>query len=417
MAEPDFEQERPSHHWNFGLTDSIGEAVVDYYNLLFDNVREFISHHEEGLKEYEQEHAELAAKLAAGGLDRPGERAIQDTLRINAERITEIIDFLKSDMANKTGIDFSAQILDDSEPELTDRFNAAPVTEKYACLVKRCMDEYRADLNVRVDLSHEDYIGASFDVDSHRRDRPSAWDDLASLGSAGRQWAERLDTLNQTLDGKRQDWEALQEYAATTSLVEIDAFRFGEEKTKDFFPKIAEQYSEHKQAEYKELLEAEPVRLYGDLIMEYAAAHVADMGERLFRLQDDSDARRSLLREHDAAKPGLVKNLTTLGQAEKAWKAGRDVLAQEISGIREQMAEVRKNREDCKEGWLSATAREEAKKMVLTQHPEVVEACEQHMARHWEETNAARLEQRKERPAGRESGNEQSQDNGERKSL
>ncbi len=97
--------------------------------------------------------------------------------------------------------------------------------------------------------------------------------------------------------------------------------------------------------------------------------------------------------------------------------AGRDVLAQEISGIREQMAEVRKNREDCKEGWLSATAREEAKKMVLTQHPEVVEACEQHMARHWEETNAARLEQRKERPAGRESGNEQSRDNGERKSL
>ncbi len=136
MAEPDFKQESPLHTVHFGLSESISEAVSDYYALLFDNVQEFISHNEEGLKEYEQENAELAAKLAEGGLDQSGEQAIRNTMRINTERIGEIHDFLNSDMVNKVGIDFSEDILDDSEPELTNRFNAAPVTEKYAYLVK-----------------------------------------------------------------------------------------------------------------------------------------------------------------------------------------------------------------------------------------------------------------------------------------
>ncbi len=191
MAEHNAGQEGFSGTGQFGLSCSVSDAVKDYYALLFDNVKEFIGHNEDGLKEYEQENAGLAARLEAGGLDPSEEKSIRETMRINTERIGEINDFLNSDMLIKVGIDFSAQMLDDAEPELTDSFNAAPVTEKYACLVKRYMDEYRADLNVRVDLSHADSIGASFDVDSHRRDRPSAWNDLTSLGSAGRQWAER----------------------------------------------------------------------------------------------------------------------------------------------------------------------------------------------------------------------------------
>ena len=352
MAEPDFKQESPLHTVHFGLSESISEAVSDYYALLFDNVQEFISHNEEGLKEYEQENAELAAKLAEGGLDQSGEQAIRNTMRINTERIGEIHDFLNSDMVNKVGIDFSVDILGDSEPELMDRFNAAPVTEKYACLVKHYMEKYRADV------------------------------------------------------------EARGEHAEVGSLVEIDAFRFAVEKTKDFFPKIAEQYSDHKQAEYKELLETDPVRLYSDLIVEYSTAHVADMGEQLLKLQRDHDIRQSQLQEHDATKPGWLKNASTLGHAGKTWEAGREVLARRLSGVKEHIEEVQKSREECREGWLSETARREAKQKILSRHPEVVDACEQHMARHWKESNAARLEQQKERLAERETGNEQSSDKG-----
>ncbi len=412
MAESRLESERPVDVGRFGLAANVSEAVTDYYDLLFDYVKEYISHNEEGRKEYEQENAELAAKLAGGDLDPAEELAIRNTMRINTAQISDVNDFLNSDIAHKVAIDFSVDVLDGTEPELADRFKAAPVTEKYACLVNHYMEEYRADLETRVNLSQEDSIGASFDVDSHRRDRPSAWNDLTSLGSAGRQWSERLDALEQTAADKKKDWQDLEAYAGTSSLVEIDAFRFGVEKTKDVFPDIAEQHQEHRRGEYKELLEADPVRLYSDLIMEYSTAHVADMGEQLSRLQDDRDARQSLLREHDAAKPDWVKNLATLGNAEKTWKAEREVLAREIAGIKEQMAEVQQNREECREGWLSESARNAAKQMLLSRNPEVAEACDRHMARHWKESNEARLAQQKERQAGRESGNEQSTDKG-----
>ena len=254
MEEQNANQAKLSHYGHFGLSDSVSAVVVDYYDLLFDNVQEFISHNKEDLKEYEQENSELAAKLAAGGLDQSGEQAIRNAMRTNAERIGEIQDFLNGDRARKAGIDFSEDILDDVEPELTDRFTAAPITEKYACLVKRYMEDYRTDLETRVDLSHKGYIEASAEVDSHRRDQPSVLDALTSFGSAGRQWVERLGALEHTAAGKWKDWQDLQTYAGTDSLVDIDAFRFGVKKTQDCFPKIAEQYSEHKRVEYKEAL-------------------------------------------------------------------------------------------------------------------------------------------------------------------
>ncbi len=141
-----------------------------------------------------------------------------------------------------------------AEPELKDRFTAAPITEKYACLVKRYMEDYRTDLEMRVDLSHKGYVEASAEVDSHRCDRPSVLDTLTSFGYAGRQWVERLGALEHTAADKWKDWQHLHAYAGTDSLVDIDSFRFGVKKTQDLFPKIAEQYSEHKRVEYKEAL-------------------------------------------------------------------------------------------------------------------------------------------------------------------
>ncbi len=412
MAEQNVRQEGSSQAGQFGLSASVSDAVKDYYALLFDNVKEFIGHNEEGLKEYEQENAGLAAKLDAGDLDPSEEKSIRDTMRINTERIGEINDFLNSDMAIKVGIDFSAQMLDDAEPELTDSFNAAPVTEKYACLVTRYIDEYRTDLQTRVDLSHADSIGASFDVDSHRRDRPSAWDALTSLGSAGRQWAERLNALEQTSADKKKDWQDLQAYAETSSLVEIDAFQFGVEKTRELFPKIAEQHQEHNRREFEKMLAFDPFRLHDKLTKEYANFYIADAGKKFFGLQETRDAHQSRLQEHDAARPGWLENLKTFGGAEKAWKNQREVLAQKIGEIKVQMAEQHKKREACRDGWLSEAARKDAAHFIQALHPEVGKACERHAARNWEQANAARLEQQKERQAERESGNEQAPSNG-----
>jgi hypothetical protein len=325
----------------FGLADKVGGAVRDYYSLLFDNVKEYIGMNREELKEYEVENAGLRGKLEHGGIGDDERKALLETMAKNDAVISKIRDFMGSDRLFEVAIEFSGEILDDSEPELADRFNAAPVAEKYACLVTHYMEEYRVGLEARGDPPRNEYG------------------------------------------------------AASGSLADIDAFQFGIERTRDFFPGIAKRHEERKREEYRELLVSDPVKLHSDLMVEYSMAYVADMGRRLRELRHDHDAFQSEMREHEAAKPGWLKNLTTLGNAGKVWTDGREKLAREIAGSEEKMAELQRLREECKGGWLSETAREHAMGEMQARHPDVVEACERHMARHWEKTNGERLEKQK----------------------
>jgi hypothetical protein len=195
-------------------------------------------------------------------------------------------------------------------------------------------------------------------------------------------------------------------------LAEIDAFRFATERVREFFPEVAEQYEEHKREEHRELLESDPIRLHSELMVRYSTEYVAGAGKRILELMHTRDAFLSGLREHDAAKPGWLKNLATLGDAGKAWEDERGVLTREIAGCEGEMAKQQKLREECKETWLPESARQYAKGEILSRHPDVVDACERHMARHWEKENEARLEMQAARRDGRDSGNEEKRDNG-----
>ncbi len=327
----------------FGLTDKVSEAVSDYCALLFDNVQEFIGMNREELKEYETENAGLREKLESVEMGDDERKTLLETVAKNEERIEELKEFMGSRRILETGIKFSGGILDDVEPQLTDRFNIAPVTEKYTCLVAHYMKEYRAGLDARGDLSRDEYNEAS------------------------------------------------------GFLVDIDAFRFGVERVQEFFPEIARWHEECKRGEYRKLLVDDPVKLHSDLIVEYSTAYIADMGRRLRELRHDHDAFQSGLREHEAAKPGWRQNLATLGKAGKAWTDGRKKLVGEIAGNEEKMAELQKAREDCRDGWLSEHARKYAKEEIRSRHPEVIEACERHMARHWGKLNEERLEKQEAR--------------------
>jgi hypothetical protein len=321
----------------FGLTDKVSGAVSDYYDLLFDNVETFIGMNRGELKEYEAENSELREKLERGGMGDDERKTLLETMKKNEKMSSELRGLLDSDRIFEMGIEFSGEILDDNEPELTDRFKEAPVAEKYACLVAHYMGEYRAGLETRGDP-----------------------------GSGGG--------------------------VTDASLVDIDSYRFGIEQARKFSPDIAKQHEERKREEYRELIASDPVKLHSVLMVEYSTAYVADLEKRLHEVQHDHDVFQSGLREHEATKPRWLKNLTTLGKAGKVWMDGREKLAREIVGNEDKMAELQRLREECKEGWLSETASEHAKGEIRSRNPEVVEACERHMARHWEKTNGERLE-------------------------
>ncbi len=413
MDEPHFMGAGELSVARFGLSDSVGEAVRDYYDLLFDNVQEYIGMNRDELRGYEAENAELREKLKNDSIIGDERQVLVESLEKNQEQILRLQEFMNTSRILETGIQFSGEILDDSEPELTDRFNEAPVAEKYTYLMMRYMDEYRQEvLKSQIEQSHEMCVMASTVVDEHRRDIPSAWDNFSSLGNAGKRWAERLDVLEQIAVGSRKDWQELRAYADTESLVAIDSFRYGAEKVREFFPELARQYEKHKQVEYAELLKSDPVRLQSDLMTKYAADYVANVRPVFLEVQHACDALQSRLREHDAVKPGWMKNLVTLGNAGKTWKSERVVLTQKIISCEKQVTELQRLREECGAGWLSETARKYAKGDIEERHPEVVEACERHMAQHWQQKNEERLEKQEARQAERGSGAEKMLDNG-----
>lgn len=396
----------------FGLSEQVNDAVSDYYALLFDNVKEFVEINRNELKEYEAENAELQRGLDSRDLGDADRKTLTAQKEKAQEQIQRLREFMNSRRILERGIEFSGEILDDSEPDLTDRFNAAPIIDKYACLLKHYMEEYRTELDSRVNLSHTISMEAAASVDAHRCNRPSTWDALTSFGSAEKQWGERLSILEHAADSSSKEWLALQAYAETSSLVDIDAFVFGAEKTKDFFPKIVEQYNAHKLAEHRVLLETDPVKLHSDLLVKYSTEYIADAGKRLLEVQSNREALQLGLQEHDAAKPGRLKNMAALGHAWATWESEQERLVREVAGCEKQIAELQKIREGGKEAWLSEPARKHAKGEIRSRHPEVAEACERHMDRHWKQTNEERLAKQESRQAARESPAEKTLDNG-----
>ena len=359
--------EKSSDGGRLGLADKISPAVSDYYDALFNNMDEYFG---------------------------------------------MVSDKTHADRTIDAGFALSGESLTERESQLTAHFNAAPVTEKYSYLMKHYMEEYRTKLEERVNLSCNESVEASASVERHRHDRPSALDALSSFGAANKQWAERLEALEQTAADKRKDFQNLRSYAETSHLVEIDAFQFAVEQTRKISPAVTKQYQEHSQREFRKLLTFDPIRLYDKLTMEYVNFYIADAGKKFFGLQESRDILQTRLQEHEAARPGFLKNLTTLGSAGKIWQGERDALTRKMDKIKAAMTEQHTKREECKKGWPSHAAGKDACNFIQALHPEVVEACERYVARQWEKSNAARLEQQKDRQAGGENGNEQSQDKG-----
>ena len=393
----------------FGLATNVSEAVTGYYDLLFDHLKEFIREEEDGALGYEQENAQLEIRLAAGGLDQSEEKSIRDTMRIGSERVTEINEFLNSGIATEIGIDFVTDILDNAEPGLTNRFNAAPISEKYAYLVNHYMEEYRQSVEARVEASRQQYAESYATVYDHLRTRPSAVENRDSSGAAVMQWNERSNTLQQESDRR---WDALQEsvkYAGMDALVEIDAFHIASQKTKQNFPDIARGYAFHRRQENLELLETDPVKLHDRLMEQYTVKHIVDAGQRISILRHECDDVQSRMEQHEAAQPDWMENFKTLGQAGKIWQQGMDSLLCELDGLKSAITDLEALRADCRGPRTAELAKDE----IASLHPDVVDACKRHEAQRWDEANAERLEKQQARIAERESGShEQSQNSG-----
>ncbi len=101
----------------FGLADTVDKAVSDYYDLLFDNVADFISMNREELQEYEAEDVELRKKLEDISITSYERKTLLESREKNSEQIEQLREFINSDRILEVGIKFSGDVLDDGEPE------------------------------------------------------------------------------------------------------------------------------------------------------------------------------------------------------------------------------------------------------------------------------------------------------------
>lgn len=383
--------ERLADDAHYGLTDQIGKSVRDYYDLLFDNVNVFIDINREELEEYRIADAELGQKMENKNISEAERQTLIAERTEIWKRSESLKEFMESNRILDVGIELSGEILDDCEPELTDQFNAAPVTEKYCYLVNRYKDEYRADLKERIDRVDKAADVASMDVEEHLRSKPLFWDNMSSFGNAGRQWKNQLDVLKRLSDNDWRGWMSLSGYSEKDSLVDMDAFRFGVDKVRELFPKIDGQHQELMEEKYKELLKDDPVKLYGDLLAEYALAYVADTKKLHVGMQCDCEVLCSQLLDHEEAKPNWFRNAITLGSARESWEKQQESLVKKISEHRERIAELSKLCGDAMGAWLSESARDYATQAIESLHPEVEEACNQYRTQRLGQINGVRL--------------------------
>lgn len=314
----------------------INPAVQEYYDLLFDNINFYHETIRDEIGEITQENHDLAAKLEGNepGIDRD---AITKTIAENAQLIKDRTEYLSGPNVFLHGAEISADILDDSEPELSDRFRDAPISDKYNCLVEKFGQEYKAEVHARLSQSE----GSHAESDSLM-----------------------------TMDG---EWQA-------------------RKKISECFPDIDKEYHKHLDEEYAKQLKDDPVRLNANLVERYADAYVGEIGNELSKTEEQLALQQKALADHEEARPGIIDNIKSLGAAQKSWQEKKRLLSRDIENTEIEIGKLADIRKKVEGGWTSETAREHAKERIKLKHPEVIEACETHMKRHWQGVNDERLE-------------------------
>lgn len=373
------------------MDKNISSSVRDYYDLLFDYVSSYKEMNENIIDDLLQEKAELHDQLINGGpnIDRDD---LSRQIMGKSEEISKNREYLQSDALIKDGFKMAAEMIYDNEPELSDPFLEAPISEKYNYLMDRFAQEYVSDQAKQLADAERKSVEACACLESHCGNKPTVWENIRSLGAAEREWGARLKELRtDVVDGlkKRQRMTISSD---STALVYPDAEHAALKKMTEYFPEIVAEHKKQQEQEYAELLRDDPVKLYADLVARYSNAYSGEVGSDLATTRNALESKERKMSEHENAKPGTLENLVSFGRAQESWNREQAMMQKEQGHLKNEVARLADLKEDVKGGWISETARTHAKQFIKDEHPEVVNACDSHMMRHWKDSNNARLE-------------------------
>lgn len=242
------------------MDKSISSSVRDYYDLLFDYVSSYREMNENIIDDLLQEKAELHDQLINGGPDIDRDDLSRQIMG-KSEEISKNKEYLQSDALIKDGFKMAAEMIYDNEPELSDPFWEAPISEKYSYLMDRFAQEYVSDQAKQLADAERKSVEACACLESHCGNKPTVWENIRSLGAAEREWGERLKELRTDVVDGLKERQRMADSSGSTALVGPDAEHAARKKMTEFFPEIVAEHKKQQEQEYAELLRDDPVKL------------------------------------------------------------------------------------------------------------------------------------------------------------
>jgi hypothetical protein len=110
-------------------------------------------------------------------------------------------------------------------------------------------------------------------------------------------------------------------------------------------------------------------------------------------------ARKASLEEHESKRPGLVRNVLSLGRLSVEWNAARDSLADGVSAAEADIGELKARRWNNRHG-DTPEALAWAESRVEETYPDLAEAYRSGVAAEWRTKNRERLDKAREQSTG-----------------
>jgi hypothetical protein len=236
---------------------------------------------------------------------------------------------------------------------------------------------------------------AGRELADHQSKKPSMLENVATFGRTGKAWRSGEKTLRLSAghaENRRQEQVA---YAASP-LAAADARAYAAERMEKDYSGMAEDYRQVEQLRIEHGIRYAPVQTYEGEVRKYAVDYPLRLGREIAAAGEVLAARKACLEEHEKAKPGLVRNVLSLGRLSGEWSAARDSLAGGVAAAETEMGELKDSRWNNRNG-DTPDALAWAENTVKETYPDLAEAYQAGIAAEWQAKNRERLEKVPER--------------------
>jgi hypothetical protein len=286
--------------------------------------------------------------------------------------------------------DYGFNMVLEKNPELHAIAGAMMSRAEYEFQSGKLFEEKMRETHALTDSLRTESDGAGRKLADHQSKKPSLRENIVTLGRADRAWRSEEKALRlSAVDAERRHRE--QAAYAASPCAAADARGDAAERMEKDFPGMTEDYRQAEQLRIEHGIRYAPVQTHESEVRKYAADYPRLLGREAAAAGDVLATHKASLEEHGKNKPGVIRNVLSLGKLSREWNAARDSIADAVAAAETEVRELGARRWDNRSGDTpEALAWAESK--VREVHPDLAEAYQAGIANQWQKKNRERLE-------------------------